>query len=480
MGVLRSRRPMKEVKTKGSPHGELAAAEAGAALSADAMAARINKGVRKKHARFVAETESAFGPSLKLRKYTLGNGLRVRLVRDPSAPVVAYHTWYRVGSRDERKGKTGIAHFFEHLMFKGTKNFAEGEFDQLLEFVGAESNAATWTDWTQYYENLPSAELELAIRLESDRMANLVLKSGPVESEREVVVNERRQTVEDSVAGRAHETLSETAYTKHGYGWPTIGYMDDIRSYTLADLREFYKTYYAPNNATVVVVGDFDEAETLGMIQRYYGSIAPSKLSKRRKLNEPKQTRERRATLSLPTPSEKIIIGYHGAAVGSRDYLALSILSEILGAGRSSRLYQRMVVTDELVTDVSASLAPFEEPGLFDIWATARPKIDGKKVLATIDAEIAKFLKDGPTEAELEKAKNRMELSFLQALESTAGKAEQIAFAEVVLGDASVWFPRLDMLREIGAEELQALAKQYLKKNGRTVVRVKPAKGAAS
>src|SRR5512139_2835914 len=201
----------------------------------------------------------SFGPELSLARYWLGNGLDVLLCEDHSAPVVAYHTWYRVGSRHEREGKTGLAHLFEHLMFNETENLPAGEFDRKLEEAGAESNAATWLDWTHYNIAVPKEQLGLVVSLEAERMSHLVLRDPQVSSEKEVVANERRYRVDDDVEGTADEALYEHAFTRHPYRWPTIGWMEDIQGFTTEDCRRFYRTYYAPNNATLILVGDFDE-----------------------------------------------------------------------------------------------------------------------------------------------------------------------------------------------------------------------------
>src|ERR1700728_2677663 len=198
----------------------------------------------------------AFGDA-RLRRYELDNGLKVLLLADRSAPTCAYFTWYNVGSRHEKPGKTGLAHLFEHLMFNETESLRAGTFDKKLEENGAESNAATWVDWTYYHESVPKDRLPLVIKLESDRMHNLILRDAQVTSEKEVVANERRYRVDDDVEGAASELLYKTAFTRHPYQWPTIGWMEDIQAFTPEDCDAFYKTYYAPNNAVVVVVGDF-------------------------------------------------------------------------------------------------------------------------------------------------------------------------------------------------------------------------------
>ncbi|MBC7173404.1 MAG: insulinase family protein, partial [Polyangiaceae bacterium] len=287
---------------------------------------RLNRGVRRPNAKLAFEGELPFGPALRLQQYRLGNGLELLLLVDPSAPVVSYHTWYRVGSRDEEPGKTGLAHMLEHLMFGATRRHPHGEFDQLCESAGAEANAATWTDWTYYYENLPKDALGLAVELEADRMTGLTLRAREFESEREVVENERRYRVDDDVEGSANEALYGLAYKAHPYRWPTIGFLEDIRGYELKDAQRFYERWYAPNNATIVIAGDFDIEEALGTVRERYASIAPSSLPRRNVTTEPSQRRERRQSLKKPSSTEKIQVGYRAPAFGTADYTALTVL----------------------------------------------------------------------------------------------------------------------------------------------------------
>ena len=311
--------------------------------------------------------EHPFGTTLKVRMHRLDNGLKVILLRDPAAPVFAYQTWFAVGSRHEKEGTTGIAHLFEHLMFNQTEHLAPGEFDRRLESVGGETNAATWVDWTYYRDNLPQSELELAVRLESDRMAHLVLGHDQVESEREVVANERRFRVEDDVDGFLSEELYKVAYTSHPYHWPTIGWMKDIQAITIDDCRAFYRTYYAPNNATVVVVGDIDESRTLSLIEKYYGKLPSQELPPEHTVAEPPQLKELRASWDKPVSADKLRIGYKAPPLTHTDYVVLEMLSEILFGGNSSRLYRKLVPDTEIASSAHAGLAPFRDPGLYEI-----------------------------------------------------------------------------------------------------------------
>ncbi|MCL2722915.1 MAG: insulinase family protein [Polyangiaceae bacterium] len=409
-----------------------------------------------------------------VHRFRLGNGLRLLLLVDKSAPVVSYFTWFRVGSRHEKPGKTGLAHLFEHLMFNETDNLEAGEFDRKLEENGAESNAATWLDWTYYYESLPKDRLSLAVRLESERMAHLVLREPQVVSEKEVVANERRMRVDDDVEGAANEMLYKMAFTKHPYHWPTIGWMQDIENFTPADCTTFYKTYYAPNNATIVVVGDVREAEVLQKIRDGYRTISSSVLPDEDTFPEPPQLETCELTLKKPTASEKMLIGYRGPALGDADHATLSVLNEVLFGGRAARMYRELVVDKELCTDLRGWVSTFRDPGLYEIYFTARPGVAIGDVMKVADGELAKARESLVTDEELARAKARLELGLLQSLETIGGKAEQLGFYDTVLGDPTAAFRRLEAYRRATAGELRTAARRYFNDQTRTMIRVVP------
>jgi len=419
--------------------------------------------------------EFAFGSGgLTVRRYALANGLRVLILVDRSAPVLSYHTWFRVGSKHERPGKTGLAHLFEHLMFNESKNVPRGQLDKLIESAGGETNAATWVDWTHYHSELPSSELPLIVRLEADRMQHLILRKQQVTSEIEVVANERRYRVDDDIEGQVSELLYSTAFTKHPYHWPTIGWMADIESFTPKDCEQFYETFYAPNNATLVIAGDVDEDETLALVQQHYGKIAAARLPRYAPPKEPPQRRERSVQLERPTPAPKLALGYRACSFRDSDYPALALANDVLFGGRSSRLVARLFRDEELVTDAHGSIAPFADPGLYEIWLSLRPGKDLELALRIVDEELVRLRKKPVPRLELEKVKNRMELSFLQGLETASGKAEQIGFFETVLGDGGALFSRLDELRAVTARDIQVVANRYFDSRRRTRVTVMP------
>lgn len=449
-----------------------------------ALTARLNQKSQEKYGALTFLGEKAFGEKLggapkskaaplEVARYRLQNGLRVLLLVDSSAPVVSYHTWYGVGSRHERPGKTGLAHLFEHLMFNETKNLPKGEFDRTLEAAGGEVNAATWIDWTFYYENVPSSELGLVARLEAERMANLVLREPQLVSEKEVVANERRYRVDDDVEGAVNELLYKTAFTVHPYHWPTIGWMEDIQAFTTEDCEQFYSTFYAPNNAVLVMAGDLNEEDALALVQTHYGALAPAVLPEHSFEVEPEQTEERVLSIAKPTPTEKLALGYKSPPLGTREHAAFGVLNEVLFGGRSSRLYRTLVLEKELATEVRGSLSPSKDPGLYEIWFSLREGKAARDALEVLEAEVLRLASEFVRDSELEKAKNRLELGFLQGMETASGKAEQLGFYELVLDDAHRVFAQLEAYREVTAQDVLQVA-QSLTNARRTTIFVEP------
>jgi zinc protease len=425
-------------------------------------------------ARLEHEGTLPLGPAMAVQRFRMGNGLTVLTSVDASAPVVSYHTWFAVGSRHEKPGKTGLAHLFEHLMFNETEKHPAGSFDRTLEEAGAESNAATWVDWTFYHESIPKDRVGLVIELEAERMSKLVLREPQVTSEKEVVANERRYRVDDDVEGAVSELLYKTAYTRHAYSWPTIGWMADIEGFTTDDCAAFYRTYYAPNNATVVVVGDFRERDLLAKIQKAYGALPSAEIPIEDVYPEPPQTEERRLTVKKPTATDKLAIAYHGPAFGDVDHVPLTMLGEVLFSGRSSRVHRALVQEGEIATDLRGWVSTFRDPGLFEIYATARPGKTAAELLAAFDRELARVVAEPVTEAELEKVKAKVELALVQSLETASGKAEQIGFYHTVLGDPGGAFARLEAYRRTTRSDLLRVARRYIVDSRRTIIEVHP------
>lgn len=423
--------------------------------------------------RFEHLETSYFGQHLQVECYRMQNGLRVLLVLDHSAPVVALHTWFRVGSRDEHEGKTGLAHLFEHLMFNETENLPKGDFDRRLEEAGAESNASTWLDFTQYNIAAPKERLSLLIEVEADRMQHLVLREPQVESEKEVVANERRYRVDDDVEGSVSELLWSTAFDVHPYRWPTIGWMKDIEGFNTEDCAAFYRAYYAPNNAIIVLVGDFDPEQALRLLAQHYGSTESSALPDNPVPTEPPQTAERRVEVHKPTLTEKVSIGYRSLAFGHPDHVTLSLLGEVLTGGRASRLYRKLVRQLELASEVRAFVGPFRDPGLLEIYASAREGHTAEELLSVIDEQLAELITTGVSEAELDRARSRFELGFLHGLETADGKAHTIGFHDCILGRPNAAFERLEALAHVTAADVQRVAREILVPTQRTVILVR-------
>ncbi len=418
--------------------------------------------------------QRAFGPKLLIERFQLDNGLSILLMEDHAAPTVAYHTWFRVGSRHESPGKTGIAHLFEHLMFNETEGLAAGEFDRELEQLGAESNASTWLDWTHYDIAVPESAFERVVELEAERMGHLVLRAPQVESEKEVVANERRYRVDDDVEGALAELLWSTAFERHPYRWPTIGWMSDIEGFEVADCTRFYKTYYAPNNATLVIVGDVTPERVLPKLQACYGGYASAAIPNPEIPPEPLQSAEKVLSVEKLTPTWKLNMGYKSPALGDPDHLPLSVLSEVLFGGRSSRVVKALVRERELASDVRASIAPLSDPGLFEIFVSGREGVLAEQLLEAVDGELDALSKTPVSEDELVRAKARIELGLLQGLMTNEGKASTVGFYEVVLGKPAEAFDRLHALEHIGVAELDEMARRYLRRSARTVISVKP------
>ncbi len=419
------------------------------------------------------ERRLPFGESLFIDCYRLANGLKILLVDDKSAPVIAFHAWFAVGSRHEVPGKTGLSHLFEHLMFNEVEGLPAGAFDKRMEAAGADNNASTWLDFTQYQEAFPKQYLSMVLDLEARRMTQLVLREPQLKSEKEVVKNERRYRVEDDVEGLVEETLWKTAFEVHPYHWPTIGWMKDIEGFTTEDCEKFYRTYYAPNNAALILVGDLSVGKTLSLISKLYGSIPPSLLPVEEAEPEPPQTREKRLELSLPTPTEKLVLGYKGPALGDADHGACSLLMEILTGGSASRLQRRLIRSDKLAADVSGHVGPHRDPSLIELSFAARTTIIAEDLLCAVDEELTRIQTEPVSVEEVERAVARMELGLIGGMETADGKASVIGFYQTVLGRPGAVFDRLEELSRLGPSDVLRAARRFLRPSARTVILVR-------
>jgi len=368
---------------------------------------------------------------------TLDNGLRVLLLEDHRSPIVSFQVWYRVGSRNEQRGATGIAHFLEHMMFKGTPTRGPKQFARLVEENGGQDNAFTSQDVTSYFVDIAADKLDLVIALEADRMQNLLLDAKQIASEREVVIEERRTRTEDDPGGFLGEEVSAIAFKAHPYGYPIIGWMEDIKRITPAEIRAFYQTYYIPNNAMVVAVGAFRAPAALEKIRRSFGRIPRGRTPPPVLAVEPPQNGERRVTVRKEAELPIVYLGWHVPNQRSDDAPALEVLSTILSGGRASRLYRDLVYQRQLALEAGGDYSYFSiDPNLFWFWATPMPG----QTPETLEAELSKHmerLKAEPvTEEELARAKNQIESAFVFQEDSVHRRAALLARFELIGGHA--------------------------------------------
>jgi zinc protease len=419
--------------------------------------------------------QSAFGQiSFPVEKHVLDNGLIVLISEDHSAPVVTYQVWFKVGSRNERPGITGISHVCEHMMFKGSKNLGPEEHPRLIKANGGIYNAGTWFDWTFYYEKLASDKLELAIDLESERHKNLTPTQETFTSEREVIKEERRTVVDNSPFGAVFEQLLNTAFTAHPYHWHIVGYMSDIDNITLEDVKNHYRVYYAPNNATAVVAGDVDPQEVMKLMHKYYDDIPAQPPPPKVGTVEPEQKGERIAYIHKMAQMPAFVVGYHIPEFGHPDTYPLSVAARILFTGQSSRLYQKMIYQDQSALHVGGDCFLMHDPHLFYSFVIMRPghtAEDGKSILFE---EIEKLKVEPVAEKELQKAKNQLEAEFIFDLQSVEAKGNAIGHYQTTLGDYSKLFEEAEKFQQVTAEDVMRVAKTYFNEKNRTVVVLVP------
>jgi zinc protease len=413
-------------------------------------------------------------PKLAFTSQKISNGLQVVLLEDHDVPVINVQMWYHVGSKDERPGRTGFAHLFEHLMFKGSAHVGTEEHSRIIEAVGGFDNAETGDDTTNYYETFPSNYLERVLWLEADRMGSLDVDEANFESEREVVKEERRVRVENQPYGYLQEDLRAAAFTVHGYHHTPIGSIDDLNKATLADVREFHDAYYKPNNATLVVVGDFNSEQALAWINKYFGGIPPSASPiPRLDAPEPPQTEERVVRKSYSnTPLPAVVIGFKIPALYSPDAYPLVLASNILAGGESSRLYQRLVYKEQIAVQAAGFGNFSEDPNLF--WAYAimnqgHTADEGEKEIESV----LDGLKGQPVDAkEFEKARNQEIAGLILGRDTDEEKAEALASAAVFGKNPDLVNTELDRYLKVTPDDIQRVAKEYFVSKHATVLLV--------
>jgi len=415
-------------------------------------------------------------PPLESKHFTLPNGLEVYTVEDHTTPIVAVQVWYHVGSKDDPPGRSGFAHMFEHMMFKGNEHLTPDAFDNLTENIGGENNAYTADDVTVYHETVPSNYLNPILWAEAERMSALALNDANFASERDVVKEEYRQRIRANPYGEFYLDIEKKSFAMHPYKRPGIGNIEELDASKLPEIKAFHSTFYRPDNATLIVVGDFKQEELGEWVKKYFGAIPkPSVKIPRVTIKEPPRKADKRETSYSPrAPLPAIAVTYLGPSIRSNDGPALSLIGEILAGGESSRLYQSMVYAQQIVQSVSCDSDLREDLGLIAfrlVLASGKPIADAEK---SLNAEIEKVLKDGVTQAELDKAKNRFLTGKLMERETFNGKASALGQAVVVYGDATRVNTDLAKLQAVTVAQIKEVMNKYITGKKKVVLEYLP------
>ena len=404
-----------------------------------------------------------------VQEFVLDNDLKVLLLEDHKSPAVTFQVWYRVGSRNEKDGKSGLAHFLEHFLFKGTPTTGPEEYSRIIAKNGGRSNAFTSTDMTVYFATMSREKISIQLELEADRMANALLGQTYFEPEKKVIQEERRLRTDDNPAAALAEAVNAVAYTIHPYRRPVVGWMQDIQRLTRQDLVDFYRLYYAPNNAFIVVTGDFSAAEMLPKIKAVFGKVPRGATPPKVQVTELEQRGERRVTLKKEAELPFITMFYHAPNQASADSYALDLLSVVLAGGRSSRLHHELVYKKRLASGIDTDYSAVSiDPAGFSISAQLLPGKDAAELEREIDRELDKVKIDLVSDKELQKAKNQVEAAFIFAQDSIFGQAMKIGYYEITGG----WRQMenyLNGIRKVNREDIRRVAKKYLDHDRRTV-----------
>lgn len=423
----------------------------------------------------VFTTGSAQTRKIDFVEYDLENGLHVILHQDNSTPIVAVSVLYHVGSKNEDPNRTGFAHFFEHLLFEGTENIGRGEFSEYVNDAGGTLNANTSHDRTYYYEILPSNQLELGLWLESERMLHAKIETVGVETQREVVKEEKRMRIDNQPYGTFAIEIFKRAYTEHPYSWAPIGSLEHLNEATLDEFIAFYKTFYVPENATLSIAGDIDIASAKELISKYFSGIPKgNKEIPRPDTEEPPQKEEVRDVVFDNIQLPAVIQAYHIPAQGTDDAYALDMLSTLLSGGQSSRMYKELVDEQKKAVQVGSFPYALEDPGLYIVYGIANLEIDVDDLESSMNAEIEKVQNELISEKEFQKIKNQVESQYVQGNSSMAGIAENLANYHVYYGNTNLINTELEKYMKVTREDLQRVARKYLTKNNRVVLHYLP------
>jgi zinc protease len=420
-------------------------------------------------------------PRLDYTLTTLENGLKVVFLEDPSTPIVHLQIWYHVGSKNERPGRTGFAHFFEHMMFKGSKNVESDGHPSYISSVGGESNAYTTEDATVFWETVPSQYLPLILWLEADRMASLKIDQQSFEREREVVKEERRMRIENQPYGRLQELMDDQAFTVHPYKHPVIGSMQDLDAASVNDVRDFFHTYYVPNNATAVLTGDFETKQAMALVAQYLGRVPRSDRPVPRDIpKEPRQTKEKVVTLEEDWPLPAVIVAHHITYDGDPDSYPLHIASKILSDGESSRIYRKLVYESGIALAAFGGANLIEDPNLFYAVAIVQPGHTPQEAITALEGELNRLRDEPVSPAELQQAKNQFARDYIFGRETIKDKADALGHAVVIHNDITTADGEFDIFQHVTAADVQRAARTYFTPQNRLVLTILPKARPAS
>ena len=418
-------------------------------------------------------------PKFDYTMTTLANGLQVVLLEDRSTPIVHLALWYHVGSKDEKPGLTGFAHLFEHLMFKGSKNVKADQHPSWITSIGGEANAETDEDSTIFWETVPAQHLPLVLWLEADRMASLDVSQDKFATEREVVKEERRMRYENQPFGALQEIIFDQAFTRHPYKHQTIGSMQDLEAASILDVREFYRTYYVPNNATLVLVGDLNSAEALRLVEQYLGRVPRGRPVPRDIPREPPHAAESRITVSEAWPLPAVVVSYHITYDGHPDAYPLHVLAKILSDGDSSRLYQSLVYEKQMALAAFGEAKLIEHPNLLYAVAIVQPGNDPSAVQDELLRQFDRVKTEGVTAEELNRAKRQFARDYILGRESVRQKALQLAHAVVIHNDIKTADGEFDLFQNVTLDDVKRVANTYFTPENRMRLTVMPQQAAA-
>ena len=451
-------------------------AKSGREIEKQEVSVQENKNQQKNNEVYVmGEKESSLTINLNVEKYQLSNGLQVLLHADERIPQVYHLLLVKVGSRDEIEGKTGLAHLFEHMMFRGTAKYTGEEYEEKLESIGAKNNAYTSRDHTGYEVLLPRDHLKMILEMEAERLNSLQLTQVNFDKEREVVKEERRQRT-DNNPNEIFEPIMKTVFSTHSYGRPIIGWMKDLEEMDLKDCKEFYEQYYAPNNAVLILAGDFNIKKAKSWIEKYYGVLKPSRINRPAVQPEPEQKKIRSLALRRSVHAPTLAFAYKGPKVGDKNSYSLEVLSRVLTSGESSRLYKPLVYQHKLALSVGGMYYALADAGVFLVFVKMAPGASLEQVKKIIYEELKKSYTEDVEQKELLKSKRAIMHEYVSAVKDLSGKANSLGVNEAYFSDYRQFFRDLEQFRAVTAETVKKSAYQYLLPEKSSIVELLPVK----